>query len=160
MSIKIIIFVSNIIFDMVIEIDNNLFNNIKEYCFCNNIIDVSNFINTLLKKKFMEEKYGDRPNINNKPNLNNKVVNEEKKVKENKQPFWDFVKKIEGDDLRIIMEIGREYSDNNKDPNNYIEEIKKEFNKRIKSLDSVFSVKEDIEKEEISKNKKRKLVTK
>lgn len=104
----------------------------------------------------MEEKYGDRPNINNK------VVNEEKKVKENKQDFWDFVKKIEGDDLRIIMEIGREYSDNNKDPNNYIEEIKKEFNKRIKSLDSVFSVKEETKQETIEiekpkKSKKRKL---
>lgn len=139
-----------------IEIDIKLIKDIEEYCLINNIENPSKYVTKLLKKAFMEEKYGDRPNINNK------VVNEEKKVKENKQDFWDFVKKIEGDDLRIIMEIGREYSDNNKDPNNYIEEIKKEFNKRIKSLDSVFSVKEETKQETIEiekpkKSKKRKL---
>jgi hypothetical protein len=48
------------------------------------------------------------------------------------QPFWDLVKNIEGDNLRIIMEIGREYSEKNKDPNEYIEEIKQEYTKRLK----------------------------
>lgn len=43
-------------------IQQKLLKDIKSYCEINNI-DVNNFINTILKKAFLIEKYGETPNI-------------------------------------------------------------------------------------------------
>lgn len=42
------------------DIDKKLYNSIKEYCDLNNM-DTSEYINKLLKKAFMEDKYGKVP---------------------------------------------------------------------------------------------------
>jgi hypothetical protein len=45
---------------MNIEIKDKLYKDIESYCTLNEL-DFNNYINDLLKKAFMEEKYGDRP---------------------------------------------------------------------------------------------------
>ncbi len=44
-----------------IVIDNKLLNDINEYCVINNIENPSKYASKLLKKAFMEEKYGTKP---------------------------------------------------------------------------------------------------
>lgn len=46
-----------------VKLDEKLINDIKEYCILNNIEDITKFVNKLLKKSFMEEKYGNKPEI-------------------------------------------------------------------------------------------------
>lgn len=75
---------------MNIEIRDDLFKNIEEYCDLNNIV-AREYINDVLKKEFIKEKYGTRPqikvgkeketkkevkSIENKDNQVEKVVNE------------------------------------------------------------------------------------
>lgn len=45
---------------MNIEIKDKLYKDIESYCILNEL-DFNNYVNDLLKKAFMEEKYGDRP---------------------------------------------------------------------------------------------------
>jgi hypothetical protein len=45
---------------MNIEIKDKLYKDIESYCTLNEL-DFNNYVNDLLKKAFMEEKYGDRP---------------------------------------------------------------------------------------------------
>lgn len=115
--------------NMLIEIKNNLYNKIESYCTLNEL-NVIDYINKLINDKFLIDLYGEKPDICN--DIENKDLQQEEKEKSVNQPFWDFVKNIDGDNLRIIMEIGREYSEKNKDPNEYIEEIKQEYTKRLK----------------------------
>lgn len=58
------------------------------------------------------------------------VVKEEPKRKD----FWDYVRNLdhESDKWRIAMEIGQEYHDSGKDPNEYLEEIKETVNRQLK----------------------------
>jgi hypothetical protein len=46
-----------------IEIDNKLIKDIEEYCLINDIQNPSKYVTKLLKKAFMEEKYGKKPDI-------------------------------------------------------------------------------------------------
>lgn len=115
--------------NMLIEIKNNLYNKIESYCTLNEL-NVIDYINKLINDKFLIDLYGEKPDICN--DIENKDLQQEEKEKSVNQPFWDFVKNIDGDNLRIIMGIGREYSEKNKDPNEYIEEIKQEYTKRLK----------------------------
>ena len=46
-----------------IEIDIKLIKDIEEYCSINNIENPSKYVTKLLKKAFMEEKYGKKPDI-------------------------------------------------------------------------------------------------
>lgn len=46
-----------------IEIDIKLIKDIEEYCLINDIQNPSNYVTKLLKKAFMEEKYGKKPDI-------------------------------------------------------------------------------------------------
>lgn len=58
-----------------IKLEEKIIKNIKDYCILNNIDDVSKYVNKLLKKAFMEEKYGKKPDIFNaqeKENLSTK----------------------------------------------------------------------------------------
>ena len=60
-----------------IKIRNTLMKDIEDYCKINNINNIENFINDLLSKYFMIEKYGERPfseeSKKNKANKNNKT---------------------------------------------------------------------------------------
>lgn len=115
--------------NMLIEIKNTLYKKIESYCTLNEL-NVIDYINKLINDNFLIDLYGNKPDICN--DIENKDLQQEQKEKSVNQPFWDLVKNIEGDNLRIIMEIGREYSEKNKDPNEYIEEIKQEYTKRLK----------------------------
>ena len=53
------------IFNHVMGIDKNLKRDIENYCVLNDL-NVDIFINKILKKAFLVEKYGDKPNIFNK----------------------------------------------------------------------------------------------
>ena len=55
-------------------IENSLFNDIQEYCNVNSL-DVKEFINTLLRRSFVIERYGERPCISRK----NSIYAEDKK---------------------------------------------------------------------------------
>jgi len=114
---------------MLIEIKNTLYKKIESYCTLNEL-NVIDYINKLINDNFLIDLYGEKPDICN--DIENKDLQQEEKEKSVNQPFWNFVKNIEGDNLRIIMEIGRKYSEKNKDPNEYIEEIKQEYTKRLK----------------------------
>lgn len=46
-----------------IEFNKKLLKEIEEYCLINNINDVEKYANDLLKKSFMEDKYGKKPHI-------------------------------------------------------------------------------------------------
>lgn len=115
--------------NMLIEIKNTLYKKIESYCTLNEL-NVIDYINKLINDNFLIDLYGNKPDICN--DIENKDLQQEQEEKTVIQPFWDLVKNIEGDNLRIIMEIGREYSEKNKDPNEYIEEIKQEYTKRLK----------------------------
>ena len=115
--------------NMLIEIKNTLYKKIESYCTLNEL-NVIDYINKLINDNFLIDLYGEKPDICN--DIENKDLQQEQEEKSVNQPFWDLVKDIEGDNLRIIMEIGREYSEKNKDPNEYIEEIKQEYTKRLK----------------------------
>ena len=52
------------IFNHVMGIDKNLKRDIENYCVLNDL-NVDIFINKILKKAFLVEKYGDKPNIFN-----------------------------------------------------------------------------------------------
>ena len=55
-------------------IENSLFNDIQEYCNVNSL-DVKEFINSLLRRSFVIERYGERPCISRK----NSIFAEDKK---------------------------------------------------------------------------------
>lgn len=46
-----------------IEFNKKLLKEIEEYCLINNINDIEKYANDLLKKAFMEDKYGKKPHI-------------------------------------------------------------------------------------------------
>jgi len=52
-----------------IEIDIKLIKDIEEYCLVNDIQNPSKYVTKLLKKAFMEEKYGNKPEIFTKEEL-------------------------------------------------------------------------------------------
>lgn len=49
-----------------IKISESLYRDIRAYCQLNNL-NVEKFVEGLIKKNFMEEKYGTKPNIHRKP---------------------------------------------------------------------------------------------
>ena len=55
-------------------IENSLFNDIQQYCNVNSL-DVKEFINSLLRRSFVIERYGERPCISRK----NSIFAEDKK---------------------------------------------------------------------------------
>jgi len=65
------------------------------------------------------------------------VVKEEQKVvkeEQKRENFWDYVRNLDhdSDEWSIAMEIGQEYHDSGKDPNEYLEEIKEIVSKKLK----------------------------
>ncbi len=64
------------------------------------------------------------------------VVKEEQKRKDlpKRKDFWDYVRNLDhnSDEWCIAMEIGQEYHDSGKDPNEYLEEIKEIVNRKLR----------------------------
>lgn len=123
-----------------IEIDNKLIKDIEEYCLINDIQNPSKYVTKLLKKAFMEEKYGKKPDIfvkQEKENVSIKPTTPiETNIKEEKVNFVEEVYKLSG------------------------EEVAKELNPKI--LEAL-NIKEETKQQEIEeiekpkKSKKRKL---
>ena len=86
-----------------IKLDEKIIKNIKDYCILNNIDDVSKYVNTLLKRAFMEEKYGKKPDIFVKQEKENDSIKTatltETNIKEEKVNFVEEVYKLSGEDV-------------------------------------------------------------
>ena len=66
-----------------IELDKKLHKDIKEYCQLNGLV-MKDFVNKLLKKAFMVEKYGDKPFAEpERPNLEKEAIEKIKDMVEN-----------------------------------------------------------------------------
>lgn len=67
-----------------VQIENELYNDIKEYCKLNKL-KIGSFINEILKKSFLVEKYGDTPFTN----FSKKMVENIEPIPEPKQDVVD-----------------------------------------------------------------------
>lgn len=121
------------------EIDIKLIKDIEEYCLINNIENPSKYVTKLLKKAFMEEKYGKKPGIfvkqEKEKDSTKPTSSTETNIKKEKVNFVEEVYKLSGEDL------AKELNPKILDALNIKEEIKQET--------------EEIEKPK--KSKKRKL---
>lgn len=90
-----------------IDIDIKLIKDIEEYCLINNIENPSKYATKLLKKVFMEEKYGKKPDIFNtqeKENLSIKPTSPiDTNIKEEKVNLVEEVYKLSGKDVAKIL---------------------------------------------------------
>jgi hypothetical protein len=86
-----------------IEIDNKLIKDIEEYCLINDIQNPSKYVTKLLKKAFMEEKYGKKPDIfvkQEKEDVSIKPTTPiETNIKEEKVNFVEEVYKLSGEEV-------------------------------------------------------------
>lgn len=95
-------------------IDEKLLKDIESYCNIN-CLDTKEFINNILKKGFMVEKYGNRPGVQIQTNLNNV----------DKQNIEDTLN-VKKDEFEKVVEINVE--------NNQVFEEKKEIKKKVRKL--------------------------
>lgn len=86
-----------------IEIDIKLIKDIEEYCSINNIENPSKYVTKLLKKAFMEDKYGKKPDIFVKQEKEKVSIettsSTETNIKEEKVNFVEEVIKLSGEDV-------------------------------------------------------------
>lgn len=61
---------------MTIEIKDKLYREIHDFCLLNNITDIDNYINNLIKTQYLIVVYGIKPNINTIKDVEIKKVNE------------------------------------------------------------------------------------
>lgn len=84
-----------------IEIDIKLIKDIEEYCSINNIENPSKYVTKLLKKAFMEEKYGKKPDIfvkQEKVSIET-ISSTETNIKKEEVNFVEEVCKLSGEDV-------------------------------------------------------------
>ena len=118
------------------EIDTKLIKDIEEYCSINNIENPSKYVTKLLKKAFMEEKYGKKPDI---------FVKQEKE-KDSIKPISSTETKIEKEKVNFVEEVHKLSG----------EDVAKELNPKIlEALNIKEETKQETEKPK--KSKKRKL---
>ena len=86
-----------------IEIDIKLIKDIEEYCLINDIQNPSKYVTKLLKKAFMEEKYGKKPDIFNTQEKENPSIKPtspiETDIKEEKVDFMEELYKLSGEEV-------------------------------------------------------------
>lgn len=86
-----------------IEIDIKLIKDIEEYCSINDIENPSKYVTKLLKKAFMEDKYGKKPDIFVKQEKEKDSIKPtssiETNIKEEKVNFVEEVVKLSGEDV-------------------------------------------------------------
>ena len=126
-----------------VQIEDELYTNIKEYCKLNNL-PIGSFINSILKKSFLIEKYGDTPFTN----FDKKTVGNIEEIPESKQDITDnhFSKML---DKNKVIEVP--------------DEIKPEFEENIKEVliqpEPLYTIEDVVKTNEtlINKPKKRRL---
>lgn len=93
-----------------VQIEDKLYSNIKEYCKLNNL-PIGSFINSILKKSFLIEKYGDTPFTN----FDKKIVGNIEEIPESEQDVTDnhFSETLDEDKLiEVPNELKPEYEEN------------------------------------------------
>ena len=89
------------------EIDIKLIKDIEEYCSINNIENPSKYVTKLLKKAFMEEKYGKKPDIFNTQEKENPSIKPtspiETDIKEEKVDFMEELYKLSGEEVSKVL---------------------------------------------------------
>ena len=118
------------------EIDTKLIKDIEEYCSINNIENPSKYVTKLLKKAFMEEKYGKKPDI---------FVKQEKE-KDSIKPISSTETKIEKEKVNFVEEVHKLSG----------EDVAKELNPKILEVLNIKEETKQQETEEIEKPKKSK----
>ena len=90
-----------------IEIDIKLIKDIEEYCLINDIQNPSKYVTKLLKKAFMEEKYGKKPDIFNTQEKENPSIKPtspiETDIKEEKVDFMEELYKLSGEEVSKVL---------------------------------------------------------
>lgn len=90
-----------------IEIDIKLIKDIEEYCLINDIQNPSKYVTKLLKKAFMEEKYGKKPDIFNTQEKENPSIKPtspiETDIKEGKVDFMEELYKLSGEEVSKVL---------------------------------------------------------
>lgn len=120
-----------------IEIDNKLIKDIEEYCLINDIQNPSNYVTKLLKKAFMEEKYGKKPDI---------FVKQEQE-KDSIKPISNIETDIKEEKVNFVVEEVHKLSG---------EDVAKELNPKILEALNIKEETKQQETEEIEKPKKSK----
>lgn len=118
-----------------IDIDNKLLNDINEYCIINNIENPSKYASKLLKKAFMEEKYGTKPDC---------LEKETQKTEE----------------IEVVQEINKQFQESSE-----MQEMVQQMNEKIvdgimnieTKEEGVQIVNKQVTEEQPKKSKKRKL---
>ena len=137
-----------------IELDKKLHKDIKEYCQLNDLV-MKDFVNKLLKKAFMVEKYGDKPFAEPKmSNLENEAIEKIKDLVENQVDLpIEIAEAMEEVDFFELL--GEEKNDNTR-----ISIIANNENReRVNETQTINTLSSTDEKEEIKivRKKKRKL---
>lgn len=151
-----------------VEIETKLYNDIKLYCKINNLV-IKDFINKLLKKAFMVEKYGERP-FAPSPSMN--VINETpqseplskleeeaiEKIKDMVENQFDMPVEIAEamEEVDFFELLGDEKNDNTRISITTNNENRERVNK-TQTTDTTSSTEEKEEMKPIKKSRKRKL---
>jgi len=83
-----------------INLNQNLIKEIEQYCKLNDL-DINVFVNDLLKKSFLLEKYGEKPDILLNKKTENKVQAEPKTNEVNKTTIQD-KKPVKNEEKKVI----------------------------------------------------------
>lgn len=90
-----------------IEIDIKLIKDIEEYCLINDIQNPSKYVTKLLKKAFMEEKYGKKPDIFNTQEKENPSIKPtspiKTDIKEEKVDFMEELYNLSGEEVSKVL---------------------------------------------------------
>ena len=137
-----------------IELDKRLHKDIKEYCQLNGLV-MKDFINKLLKKAFMVEKYGDKPFA--EPKMSNLEEEAIEKIKDMVECQFDLTIEIAEamEEVDFFELLGDEKNDNTRISITANNENRERVNK-TQTTDTTSST-EEKEEVKIVRKKKRKL---
>lgn len=139
-----------------IELDKKLHKDIKEYCQLNGLV-MKDFVNKLLKKAFMVEKYGERPFA--EPTMSNLEEEAIEKIKDMVENQFDIPVEIAEamEEVDFFELLGDEKNETQaiKPVETVVDISKKE--KTSETTDTSFSTEEKEEMKPIKKSRKRKL---
>lgn len=126
-----------------VQIEDELYNGIKEYCKLNKL-KISSFINEILKKSFLIEKYGNTP-----------FSNFSKKMAENIEPIPEPIQDVIDNHFYEILDDNKEIKVPDELKHEFVENIEKELiqPEPINTVEDVVKTNEPI----VNKPKKRRL---
>lgn len=126
-----------------VQIDSKLYNEIKEYCKLNEL-KIGSFINEILKKSFLVEKYGETP-----------FSNFEEKILENIEPIPEPIQDVIDNHFFEMLDNDKEIKVPNELKPEFVENIEKELvqPEPLYTVENVVKTNEEV----INKPKKRRL---